>query len=134
MFSTISIYLCVVALNILLFVPTASSYALHKSQVAPVDATSLNGKFLFGYQGFFRRPGQGNDHWMITFGEIPGPSTPGDGKLYYTHYAKARNSPSKFNLTCSRPWSNIQMNVSSLAISFFRMGPMQSFLSLTVPE
>ncbi|KAI4103654.1 MAG: hypothetical protein LQ339_004184 [Xanthoria mediterranea] len=43
-----------------------------------VDASHLQGKVLFGYQGFFRRPGQGNDHWMIKFGEIPGPSTPGD--------------------------------------------------------
>jgi hypothetical protein len=34
-------------------------------------------KFLYGYQGFFRRPGQGNDHWSINFGEIPGPSNPG---------------------------------------------------------
>ncbi len=45
-----------------------------------VDASQLQGKVLFGYQGFFRRPGQGNDHWMIQYGEIPGPSTPGDGK------------------------------------------------------
>lgn len=45
-----------------------------------VDASHLEGKVLFGYQGFFRRPGQGNDHWMIQYGEIPGPSTPGDGK------------------------------------------------------
>lgn len=45
-----------------------------------VDASHLEGKVLFGYQGFFRRPGQGNDHWMIKYGEVPGPSTPGDGK------------------------------------------------------
>lgn len=44
-----------------------------------VDASTLEGKFLFGYQGFFRRPGQGNDHWTIK-GSTPGPSTPGDGK------------------------------------------------------
>ena len=44
-----------------------------------VDASTLEGKFLFGYQGFFRRPGQGNDHWTIT-GSTPGPSSPGDGK------------------------------------------------------
>ena len=44
-----------------------------------VDASTLEGKFLFEYQGFFRRPGQGNDHWTIK-GSIPGPSTPGDGK------------------------------------------------------
>ena len=44
-----------------------------------VDASTLEGKFLFGYQGFFRRPGQGNDHWTIT-GQTPGPSSPGDGK------------------------------------------------------
>ncbi|KAI4175596.1 MAG: hypothetical protein LQ343_001587 [Gyalolechia ehrenbergii] len=43
-----------------------------------VDASHLEGKVLFGYQGFFRRPGQGNDHWMIKYGEVPGPSTPGD--------------------------------------------------------
>lgn len=53
------------------------------AQTAPrtaVDASHLEGKVLFGYQGFFRRPGHGNDHWMIKYGEIPGPSTPGDGK------------------------------------------------------
>ena len=44
-----------------------------------VDASTLEGKFLFGYQGFFRRPGQGNDHWTIK-GLTPGPSSPGDGK------------------------------------------------------
>ena len=43
-----------------------------------VDASTLEGKFLFGYQGFFRRPGQGNDHWTIK-GLTPGPSSPGDG-------------------------------------------------------
>ena len=52
-----------------------------------VDASTLEGKFLFGYQGFFRRPGQGNDHWTIK-GLTPGPSSPGDGKeslpLVYT--------------------------------------------------
>ena len=47
-----------------------------------IDASSINGKFLFGYQGFFRRPGQGNDHWSINYGEIPGPSNPGAGKLH----------------------------------------------------
>ena len=45
-----------------------------------VDASTLEGKFLFGYQGFFRRPGQGNDHWTIK-GLTPGPSSPGDGKV-----------------------------------------------------
>lgn len=44
-----------------------------------IDASTLEGKFLFGYQGFFRRPGQGNDHWTIK-GLTPGPSTPGDGE------------------------------------------------------
>ena len=48
-----------------------------------VDTTTLEGKFLFGYQGFFRRPGQGNDHWTIK-GLVPGPSTPGDGKKLNT--------------------------------------------------
>ncbi|KAI4251641.1 MAG: hypothetical protein LQ352_004735 [Teloschistes flavicans] len=49
-----------------------------------VDATSLQGKFLYGYQGFFRRPGQGNIHWTLSGsgGTIPGPSTPGDGKSF----------------------------------------------------
>ena len=44
-----------------------------------VNASTLDGKFLFGYQGFFRQPGQGNDHWTIK-GLTPGPSSPGDGK------------------------------------------------------
>ena len=44
-----------------------------------VDTSTLEGKVLYGYQGFFRRPGQGNDHWTIK-GGIPGPSTSGDGK------------------------------------------------------
>lgn len=48
-----------------------------------VDARSLQGKFLYGYQGFFRRPGQGNIHWTLSGsgGTVPGPSTPGDGKI-----------------------------------------------------
>jgi hypothetical protein len=50
---------------------------LARRQTDPINAQSLEGKFLYGYQGFFRRPGQGNDHWSINFGEIPGPSNPG---------------------------------------------------------
>ena len=53
--------------------------AVQKPRSNTVDTTTLQGKFLYGYQGFFRRPGQGNDHWTIK-GLIPGPSTPGDGK------------------------------------------------------
>lgn len=79
-------------------IPTASTNA--------VDARSLEGKVLFGYQGFFRRPGQGNDHWTIK-GLVPGPSTPGDGKnpissRYFAIYEAPEDADiSKSNLTRS---------------------------------
>lgn len=54
-----------------------------QDRATSIDASSINGKFLFGYQGFFRRPGQGNDHWSINYGEIPGPSNPGAGEFHF---------------------------------------------------
>ena len=64
------------------FLATASLISGNRVQQVladAVDASTLEGKVLFGYQGFFRRPGQGNDHWTLT-GQTPGPSSPGDGK------------------------------------------------------
>ena len=56
-----------------------SGEGVEKVSTDAVNASTLEGKYLFGYQGFFRRPGQGNDHWTIK-GLTPGPSTPGDGE------------------------------------------------------
>ena len=57
-----------------------SGHGIQNVLADAVDASTLEGKVLFGYQGFFRRPGQGNDHWTLT-GSEPGPSTPGDGSI-----------------------------------------------------
>lgn len=58
-----------------------------QNRATSIDASSINGKFLFGYQGFFRRPGQGNDHWSINYGEITGPSNLGAGEFrFYFHF------------------------------------------------
>ena len=100
-----------------------------------VDTSTLEGKVLYGYQGFFRRPGQGNDHWTSK-GGIPGPSTPGDGKcpplrFVYTsiiirpggvptfHESQEHADVSKFNSTCSLPSNNTQKNACSRATSSF---------------
>ena len=56
-----------------------SGNGVQKVLADAVDASTLEGKLLYGYQGFFRRPGQGNDHWTIK-GLTPGPSSLGDGK------------------------------------------------------
>lgn len=70
---------------VLLLSLVSARHAGLQNRATSIDASSINGKFLFGYQGFFRRPGQGNDHWSINYGEIPGPSNPGAGelKLYF---------------------------------------------------
>ena len=69
-----------IALALFSFVSIVNGYGIHKVRADDiVDTSTLEGKILYGYQGFFRRPGQGNDHWTIK-GGIPGPSSPGDGK------------------------------------------------------
>ncbi len=68
-----------IAVAVLSVVSIINGAAIQKVLIDSVDASTLQGKVLFGYQGFFRRPGQGNDHWTIK-GGVPGPSTPGDGK------------------------------------------------------
>ena len=75
-----------IAVALLSFFSVISIEGAQKVLADAVDASTLEGKVLFGYQGFFRRPGQGNDHWTIK-GSVPGPSTPGDGKslISYTH-------------------------------------------------
>ena len=72
---------------VLLFSFVSAIPARLEDRASSIDASSINGKFLFGYQGFFRRPGQGNDHWSINYGEIPGPSNPGAGEFhFYFHF------------------------------------------------
>lgn len=106
-----------------------------------VDAGHLQGRVLFGYQGFFRRPGQGNDHWMIKYGEIPGPSTPGDGELNlnlvptYVNLqilseALTLGSPIRY---VSQLWSSIHKSASSPPILFFPTAPKPSCSNPTVP-
>lgn len=73
------LYIKSVAVILLSVVSIISGERDQRTLTDVVNATTLEGKVLFGYQGFFRRPGQGNDHWTIK-GGIPGPSTPGDGK------------------------------------------------------
>ena len=68
-----------IAVAFLCFLAVISGSEVQAVLTDAVDASTLEGKFIFGYQGFFRRPGQGNDHWTLS-GSIPGPSTPGDGK------------------------------------------------------
>ena len=68
-----------IAFASLAFASILSGNGVQKILADAVDASTLEGKVLFGYQGFFRRPGQGNDHWTVK-GLTPGPSTLGDGK------------------------------------------------------
>lgn len=75
-----TLFLRTLGLVLLLSVVNAKPTGL-QGRAASIDASSIDGKFLFGYQGFFRRPGQGNDHWSINYGEIPGPSNLGAGEF-----------------------------------------------------
>ena len=68
-----------IAVEILCLLTAISGTEGQTSSANAVDASTLQSKFLFGYQGFFRRPGEGNDHWTAS-GITPGPSYPGDGK------------------------------------------------------
>ena len=68
-----------IAVNFLCFLTPVSGAEGQTTSANAVNASTLESKFLFGYQGFFRRPGEGNDHWMAS-GIIPGPSYPGNGK------------------------------------------------------
>ncbi|KAL7895994.1 hypothetical protein HDV63DRAFT_411564 [Trichoderma sp. SZMC 28014] len=58
---------------------TAVSAASHKQHTHPpraaaIDASTIQGKWLFGYQGWFRKPGAGvNNHWSAD-GNTPGPN------------------------------------------------------------
>ena len=68
-----------IAVELLCFLTALSGAEGQTTSANAVDASTLESKFLFGYQGFFRRPGEGNDHWTAS-GITPGPSSPGDGK------------------------------------------------------
>lgn len=68
-----------IAVEMFCFFTAMSGAEGQTSSAGAVDASTLENKFLFGYQGFFRRPGEGNDHWTAS-GNTPGPSVPGDGK------------------------------------------------------
>jgi hypothetical protein len=59
---------------------TAASASSHNSHPHPVraaaaiDASTIQGKWLYGYQGWFRKPGAGvNNHWSAD-GQTPGPN------------------------------------------------------------
>ncbi|KAK1254024.1 hypothetical protein MKX08_008019 [Trichoderma sp. CBMAI-0020] len=46
----------------------------HHPRAAAIDASTIQGKWLFGYQGWFRKPGAGvNNHWSAD-GNTPGPN------------------------------------------------------------
>ena len=68
-----------IAIEFLCFLAITSGAKGQTTSTTAVNASTLESKFLFGYQGFFRRPGEGNDHWTVS-DIIPGPSYPGDGK------------------------------------------------------
>lgn len=60
----------------LLFLAVAVAALPHhdKHRMASVDTTTLKGKWLYGYQGWFRKPAKGvNNHWTGSSGETPGP-------------------------------------------------------------
>ena len=76
-----SLFKTSVAVAFLSVVSLISGEEAQNAVTNAVDTSTLEGKFLFGYQGFFRRPGQGNDHWTIK-GLTPGPSTSGDGENF----------------------------------------------------
>ncbi|KAL7894234.1 hypothetical protein HDV63DRAFT_412833 [Trichoderma sp. SZMC 28014] len=70
-----------VTLSSLLLVATASAAATHNNhenhaRAATVDVSTLKGKWLYGYQGWFRKPASGvNNHWS------PNGGTPGPGNV-----------------------------------------------------
>lgn len=76
-----------IAVQILCFLTALSGAEGQTTLANAVDASTLESKFLFGYQGFFRRPGEGNDHWTAS-GTTPGPSSPGDGKIPLSLYSR----------------------------------------------
>ena len=76
-----------IAVEFLSFLTAISGAEGQTTLANAVDASTLQSKFLFGYQGFFRRPGEGNDHWTAS-GITPGPSYPGDGKTPLPLYFK----------------------------------------------
>ncbi|GFP58681.1 hypothetical protein TASIC1_0011004800 [Trichoderma asperellum] len=46
----------------------------HTNRAAAIDTSTIQGKWLFGYQGWFRKPGAGvNNHWSAD-GNTPGPN------------------------------------------------------------
>jgi hypothetical protein len=77
-----------VTLSSLLLVATtsaATTYGKHENhaRAAAVDVSTLKGKWLYGYQGWFRKPVSGvNNHWSPN-GGTPGP---GNGKLLQLLY------------------------------------------------
>ena len=74
-----SLFRISVAIAFLSFVGLISGERAQEAITDIVDASILEGKFLFEYQGFFRRLGQRNNHLNIK-GLISGLSTPGDGE------------------------------------------------------
>ena len=74
-----SLFRISVAIAFLSFVGLISGERAQEAMTDVVDASIIEGKFLFEYQGFFRRPGQGNDHLNIK-GLISGSSISGDDK------------------------------------------------------
>ncbi|PTB41834.1 hypothetical protein M441DRAFT_46943 [Trichoderma asperellum CBS 433.97] len=58
-----------------LFIPalSAAAEAIVPRAAAAVDSSTIQGKYMFGYQGWFRSPNKGlNTHWS-TNGGAPGP-------------------------------------------------------------
>lgn len=50
------------------------NHHIHTNRDAAIDTSTIQGKWLFGYQGWFRKPGAGvNNHWSAD-GNTPGPN------------------------------------------------------------
>lgn len=61
-------------------------------RAATVDVSTLRGKWLYGYQGWFRKPASGvNNHWSPN-GGTPGPGNGTLLKYFYTIWPKSVNS------------------------------------------
>ncbi|KAL6895231.1 hypothetical protein HDV57DRAFT_1565 [Trichoderma longibrachiatum] len=66
------------SLSWLLYATTATAAAYQHPHAgraaAAIDASTIQGKWLYGYQGWFRKPGPGvNNHWSAD-GQTPGPN------------------------------------------------------------
>lgn len=110
----------IAATALILIAGSVIRIAAQTSVSMPSTQIIRKARFLFGYQGFFQRPGQGNDQVQRN----PRSKYPAGGKKIPWIFIEVGGTDiQKFNLTCSRPWSNIHKNASLTPISFFLANP-----------